>query len=285
MNALPFEPVLEYRQRSFNTGPDNRLRTVEQAVDYVNAQGIVAFWPIKGLVLPSLWAAVAGDRPVPDEHDDPGHVTWGWKDSMLGKKKWYYARIIHRRNTFVALEHAPYFYALTANYGEPEEDYLEQYAQGKLTLEARLVYEALLKQGPLDTIALRKAAHLTSGDSNSRFNRALDDLMADFKILPIGVCDAGAWHYAYVHDIVPRHFPEIPEQARFIQEREARSHLIEVYLRSVGAVKVKDLARVFSWDPDQTARAVKRLVDQAVLRDQIEFSNQAGEWIALPELV
>ena len=285
MSIASFEPVLEYRQKSFHLEANARLRTVEQAIDFVNAQGIVAFWPIKGILLPSLWAAVAGDRPVPDEHDDPGHITWGWKDSMLGKKQWYYARIIHRRNTFVSLQHAPYFYALTANYGAPEEEYLDQYMQGQLTLEAKLVYEALLKEGPLDTISLRKAAHLTSNESNTRFNRALDDLMVDFKILPVGVCDAGSWHYAYVHDIVPRHFPDIPERARFIQEHDARAHLIEVYLRSVGAVRVKDLARVFSWNPDQITPAIKKLVEKSVLRDQIEFANQAGEWIALPGLI
>jgi hypothetical protein len=285
MTTLSFDAIQAYRTQTFNTHSDLKISTAEQAVDYVNARGIVAFWPIKGILLPSLWNAVAGDRPVPDEHDDPGHVTWGWKDEMLGKKKWYYARVIRRRNTFISLETAPYFYALTANYGSPEEDYLEQYRHGQLTLEAKLVYEALLKSGPLDTISLRKTAHLTSRESNSRFNRAIDDLMIDFKILPVGVCDAGAWHYAYVHDLVHRHFPEIPEQARFIQEREARCHLIEVYLNSVGAVTIKELLKVFGWDRDQTQLALNKLEEKEIIKDHLEFSDQPGEWIALSSLL
>lgn len=285
MTILNSEIIKSYRADTFGTRPNHRLRSVDQAVEFVNARGFIAFWPIKGVILPSLWTAVAGDRPVPDEHDDPGHVTWGWKDFMLGKRKWYYGRVIRRRNTFISLEMAPYFYALTANYGSPEEDYLEQYQQGLLTIEAKQVYEALLKEGPLDTIKLRKAAHLTSPDSNTRFNRALDELMVDFKILPVGVCDAGAWHYAYVHDIVPRHFPELIEQSRFIQEREARAKIIERYLISVGAVQIKDIIRVFGWDLDQAKQALQKLVEKRLVVDHLENQDSPGEWIAMSGMV
>ncbi len=277
--------IRNYREGTFGIQPGHRLRTIDQAIQYVNTRGFIAFWPIKGVILPSLWAAVAGDRPVADEHDDPGHKTWGWKDSMLGKRKWYYGRILRRRNTIISLEMAPYFYALSANYGSPEEDYLEQYQQGQLTLEAKLVYEALLKVGPLDTIALRKAARLTSQESNTRFNRALDDLMIDFKILPVGVCDAGTWHYAYVHDIVPRHFPELIEQSRYIQELDARVKIIEVYLKSVGAVQVKDISKVFGWDYDLIEKVIKKMSERHLAIDHLSNQDAPGEWIATPHLV
>src|SRR3972149_5049108 len=91
------------------------------------------FWPIKDVTLPSLWAAVAGDRPVADAHDDPGHVTWGWKDSLLGARKWYYAKVLRKKATIIALDVAPYFYALSENYGDPRGDYLLQHEQGLLT--------------------------------------------------------------------------------------------------------------------------------------------------------
>ncbi len=132
--------------------------TVDEAVEFVNRRGFIFFWPVKNVELPSLWAAVAGDRPVADEHDDPGHITWDWKDRMLGKKRWYYARILRRRNTFISMAALPYFYALSPNYGEPETDYLDQYEAGLMTAEARAVFEALLHEGPLDTLALRRAA-------------------------------------------------------------------------------------------------------------------------------
>jgi hypothetical protein len=175
------------------------VKNKDQAIRFLNDRGYIFFWPIAGIELPSLWGAVAGDRPVPIVHDDPGHVTWGWKDSLLGKHIWYYAKILRKKATIISMDITPYFYALTENYGSPEEDYLTVYEQGRMTQEAKAVYEALLQNGPLDSISLRKAAHLTSRDSESRFAKALTDLQVDFKIMPVGVVDAGAWHYsAYI---------------------------------------------------------------------------------------
>ena len=107
-----------------------KLHNLEQAVEYVNQRGFIFFWPNKNIVMPSLWTAVAGDRPVPDEHDDPGHVTWDWKDKSLGKRLWYYGRVLSNRNAMVSLDLLPFFYALSPNYGSPSEDYLEQYMLG-----------------------------------------------------------------------------------------------------------------------------------------------------------
>ena len=84
MPSLSFQPILDYRAQTFRTAAGRRIATKEEAIAFVNERGYVYFWPIKEVTLPSLWAAVAGDRPVPDEHDDPGHVTWGWKDELLG---------------------------------------------------------------------------------------------------------------------------------------------------------------------------------------------------------
>ena len=49
----------------------------------------------------------------------------------------------------------PCFYALSANYGELD-DYLEQYRDGLLSIEARNVYEVLLREGALATSRLRQ---------------------------------------------------------------------------------------------------------------------------------
>ena len=123
---------------------------------------------------------MAGDRPVPDAHDDPAHVTWGWKDDALPKRIWYYAKILHRKATMISLDVVPYFYALSQNYGSPEEDHLVAYEEGRLTLAAKNIYDALLKEGSLDSISLRKAARMTSA-KESEWNRALEDLQKDLR--------------------------------------------------------------------------------------------------------
>jgi hypothetical protein len=274
-----------YQKSTFRLTGGQRLRNVDQAVAYVNQRGFIYFWPIKDINLPSLWAATAGDRPVADAHDDPGHVTWGWKDGLLGKRRWYYAKVLRKKATIISLETLPYFYALSENYGSPEDDYLTLYEQGRLTQEARAVYEAILKDGPLDTIALRKATRLTSSESDSRFNRALSDLQADFKILPVGVSQAGRWRYAFIYDLAPRHFPDLIDRTRHIGDRQARQRLADLYFRSVGAAQPRCLRLLFGWSPPDIDRLLDDLVSTAGLVRGLEHPARPGEWLALPELV
>lgn len=285
MISLPFEWLQAYRAQTFRLLPELRLKTQDEAVAFVKERGFTFFWPISGTILPSLWTAVAGDRPVADAHDDPGHVTWGWKDALLGSQSWYYAKILRKKATMLATEVAPYFYALSENYGAYDEDYLTQYEQGRLTQEAKVVYEALLDKGALDTVALRKAAHMSSPSSESRFNRALADLQADFKVLPVAVTQAGAWHYAFAYDIVARHYPHLPEQAHPISESQARQRLAELYLRSMGTARPADLGKLFGWRPSEVSHIIDQLVQAGLLRRGLEIKDQPGEWIALTELL
>jgi hypothetical protein len=217
---------------------------------------------------------VAGDRPVPDEHDDPGHVTWGWKDSLLDKKSVFYARVIKQRNTFISLELLPSFYALSPNYGSPEEDYLIDYEAGRLTAEARNLYEAILTNGPLDTIALRKTARMTNKSSDAPFNKALTFLQSTLRILPVGIAEAGAWKYAFIYDLVPRQFPWIIEKAHPIGEWDARRAILKSYLSSVGAARSVDIARILGWTPLLIERAAQKLINSGdILNAEIEGSS------------
>jgi hypothetical protein len=253
----------DYRAQLYRYAPGKRLYDLKQAIKYVNERGFIFFWPKKGVEMPSLWTAVAGNRPVPNEHDDPGNISWEWKDRMLDKKVWYYARVVKHTNTFVSLETAPYFYALTPNFGSPEEDFEDQYRSGVLPLESKLVFEALLREGPLDTISLRKAAHLTRKSSDSGFNRALDLLQMDMRTLPVSISEAGRWHYAFVYELTHRYFPEIVEKARFITENQARQHLLERYLASVGLASAKSMASLFRWTLEKTESSLETLTDKA----------------------
>lgn len=274
---LTLEKLRHFRRQTFRTEPGLRVIDKTEAVKFVNSRGFVFFWPIRDHPLPSLWAAVAGERPVADAHDDPGHVTWGWKDELLGKQEWYYAKVLRKRSTMIAMQVAPYFYALSENYGSPDEDYLTLYEQGRLTQEARVLYQVVLQEGPLDTVALRKAAHMTSKESDGRFNKALADLQADFKLLPVAVTTAGAWRYAFAYEVVARHYPELPEKAQAIGENQARKVLTEWYYRSLGAAPVRDLRRLFGWSQTQAERAVQALVKDGVLSLDVQVEGSARD--------
>lgn len=277
---LSAERLRAFRAETFRLNAP--LTRPEQALEWVNERGFVFFWPIQGFSLPGLWTAVAGERPVAAAHDDPGHITWAWKDAATEKRLWYYAKVLRRKATLIAQEVVPFFYALSENYGAPEEDHLIAYHEGRLTLAARQIYEALL-EGPLDTICLRRKARLTQA-SDSEFNHALERLQAGFKILPVGVAQAGAWRYAYRYAVTAYHYPELPEKARAIGEASARETLLRLYFRTVGGATVREVERLFNWGREVTHRALKRLLQDGTLI-QTCYENQREEWLALKELL
>ncbi len=282
MSGIDLKALKAHRARTFRTLPSNRVTNPAEALDFVNARGFVYFWPISGVDLPSLWTAVAGNRSVADDHDDPGHITWDWKDEGLTKKIWYYGKILRRKATIISLDTAPYFYALSENFGSPEEDYLLSYEEGRLTQAAKQIYETLLDKGVLDTISLRKEARLLNA-KESAFNRAMEDLQMDFKILPVGIAEAGAWKYAFRYDITARQMPELPERARQIGEAEARQKLANLYFASVGAAQVRNVSKLFGWAPELVRRTVEKLVQNGELVEA-EHPKEPGAWLVLPGL-
>ena len=282
MPILDLKKLQAHRTRTFNLPPQKPLATPAQARRFVEVRGFTYFWPIRGIDLPSLWTAVAGDRPVADKHNDPAHVTWGWKDGALDKKCWYYGKILRRKATMISLEVAPYFYALSENYGSPEEDYLIAYREGRLPQPAKQIYETLLDNGALNTIDLRRLAKLANA-KESEFNKALEQLQADFKILPVGVAQAGAWRYSHVYEIVTRHFPDLPQQARAISESQARMKLLELYFASVGAAQLRDVTKLFGWKKELAERVVNKMTERGCIL-AVDHPRREETWLALKRL-
>jgi hypothetical protein len=283
MLTFSSEQLKAYRAISYRMPSGKRLSNPQEALDFVNQRGFLFFWPINGVEMPSLWTAVAGDRPVAEAHDDPGHITWGWKDDALDKHIWYYAKILRRKATFISLAVTPYFYALSENYGSPDEDHIIAYEEGRLTLAAKQVYDTLLDKGALDTLSLRKEAHLQNA-KESIFNRALEDLQKDFKILPVGITEAGAWRYSYRYELTCRHFPDLIEAARPIGEAEARRTLMMLYVRSVGATQIRDLVKLFGWPVELVKRSVDKLLQTGELVEA-ELVQKPGSYLVVPALL
>jgi hypothetical protein len=198
--------------------------------------------------------------------------------------------VLRKRNTMISLDTVPYFYALSPNYGDFREDYLIDYEAGQLPLPAKLIYEAILREGPLDTIALRKLAGFTNRSSDAEFNGALDLMQTTFRILPIGVAEAGAWRYAFIYEIAARHFPDLPDRAHPISEPDARQKLIGLYLDSVGAVPVKEIHRLFgyaplNWPTNVLERDLGKMAARGDVFLDVEVEGTKEACAAVPSLV
>jgi len=255
-----------FRSRTYRLLSEDQVKSPEQAVQFVNERGFIFFWPVKDFDLPSLWTAVAGDRPVPNEHDDPGHITWGWKDSMLDKRRWYYGKLLRRRASLVSLDIIPYFYTLSDRVGDLD-DYMLLYEEGRLTFEEKSIAEALLKFGALNTIELRQKAQLSASSAKSRFERALAALQSGLWVLPVGVAEAGAWRYSFIYELFDRWYPQVISKAREITRQEAYRKLSSLYLDSVGVSTTKEIRRLFRWKKNAIERALEDLfAESSIIR-------------------
>jgi uncharacterized protein YcaQ len=173
----------------------------------------------------------------------------------------------------------PFFYALSENFGEID-DYLLEYEEGRLTDEARRVYEALLHHGqPASTGILRREAGLDGKANMTRFDRAVYELQRGFKIVKVGISDTNAWKYSYVYDLFVRVFPSVPAQAREITRGQAMRRLVIQYLSTVIVAGEQQIGRLFGWEPEVTARLVERMIGAGLIAP-VEVEEMPGRLLA-----
>jgi hypothetical protein len=285
---MGLEEILHRREHNYRRTLERRVQTTDQARAFVEEMGFCHFWPIKDIEMPNLFHAIAGRvREVPNEHADPDiSKCWGWKDHSLDKKWWYYGKLLRRRATLISLDMLPYFYALSENFGDLC-DFIQEYEDGKMTAEARAIYEAILENGPRDTVRLRREARMSAESAKSRFDRALVELQVGLKVLPIGVAQAGAWNYAFVYEILQRHFPDLPEQARPIGRGEARRVLVQRYIDNVAAADRKMVAKVFhvlKWTPQELERTIAALQEEDTIQEVSIKGVESSQFVSMHTL-
>jgi uncharacterized protein YcaQ len=106
----------------------------------------------------------------------------------------------------------------------------------------------------------------------------LVDLQRGLRILPIGVAQAGRWNYAFIYELVDRWLPDVAHQARAITRGEARAHLTDLYLRSVGAATLPKIASLFGWRLEEARKAMARLVAAGAATACDAVGGEMGEW-------
>ena len=277
------EALEALRDIRYHRTPALRVRAEEEALAFVNEVGFCFLFGDRGTEIPTLWAAVAGSRrSMPNSHHDPDiGRTWTWKDTLPARGEICYTKLLRGKPTLVSLDLVPRFYALSPNYGD-EDSYLEQYEEGRLSVEARNVYEALLREGALSTSRLRRVAGISGGDANARrFDRAIAELQEQLMITKVGISNANRWGYAYVYDLFTRRFPGVPEAARQISTDEAMATLLERYLRSVVAVEETVARRLFRWDLWEWERTLARARERGLLAEDVRIAGVAGACLAL----
>jgi hypothetical protein len=264
------------RDRRYHRTPEGRIHTEAAARAFVDEVGFCFLFGERGIEIPTLWGAICGaDRPVPRHHDDADlGRAWNWKDSLPARGEVFYGKLLRAKPTLVSLALLPTFYALSPNYGDVE-DYLQQYDEGLLTIEARNIYQALRDEGPLSTSRLRQIAGLQGGGPVARrFDNALTELQTQLKIAKTGISDANRWGYAYVYDLFLRAFPDVPEQARLVSTDRAMETLLLQHLHNTVAEREAALRRLFGWEGWEMDRTLARLVTAGTIEPDVQVVGE-----------
>jgi hypothetical protein len=277
MLELTHAQVLVWRDVKYRRLPHLRVRSEEEALAFLNDVGLAVLFSAKDMELPSLWEAICGGfRAVPEHHNDHDlGLAWDWKDTIPGRKSILYGKFLRKKPVFISLDLFPHFYALSGNFGELD-DYLEEYRDGRLSEEAKRIYEALLEKGALPTSHLRQHARMSTKEAAPRFDRAVAELQMGFKIVKVGISDANRWGYCYVYDLLLRQFPDEGEQARGITENQAADAILTRYLQTVLVSTPGRLARLFGWERWRLDQSLERLVRSSALVADVRVGEREG---------
>ncbi|MHB1355654.1 MAG: AlkZ-related protein [Anaerolineae bacterium] len=261
MITLSLEVLEIRRDHRYHRTLENRVQSEAQALAFVNEIGFCFLFHDQDTEIPTLIGAISGCRReyVNDHYDADIGRAWEWKDTLPVRGEIYYGKQLRSKPTLISLDLVPCFYALTPNYGELD-DYLQEYADGTLSVDAKAVYEALLQHGAQPTTHLRRIAGLAGGGVIARrFERAITELQVGMKIVKVGISDVSRWGYAYVYDLFLRRFPNVPAAARSISRDQAMEIILLRHLRNVVAERETGLRRLFRWQEWEWNGLVERL--------------------------
>lgn len=232
-----------------------RVSTLAEARKYIDAAGFCMLFPVSNVPLPSLYCAVTRRNPsagmVFDKHFE---TIWRWKDELPRRGGAFYAKYFRQRGTLISLEQLPYFLAMRETTAEPD-DHARFYADGRIRDDARVIWEALERHGPLATLELRHLCHMETKAGNVRFKRAMLDLQCLLVVVHFGSEDeTGAWA-SNRFDLTCRAFPKQTTAARNIAPDAARAQLAAKYLETHPSTPPVQLARLFGWSKDDALAA------------------------------
>jgi hypothetical protein len=198
------------------------ILTQDDAAAFVAALGFCTWGPVPGLDFPNL-AEAMGESAV-----SVLAPTWFWKDDLHFARCLFYARIIRGQPSFIAPEYLPRFIAALGGRGqEIERDPVRLFLEGRLSREARLIFDYLVDHPAQPSRDLRRGAGLRGADQAASTERALVELQRRFLICKVDLTGRTRGTYSYVWDLAERFWPQAFEQAARTSVTEARAAIRE----------------------------------------------------------
>lgn len=224
-----------------------------KAASFIDRVGFCVLFPVKDVPLPSLYYAVAKQRPT--RWDKHAQLIWKWKNELPKKRRAFYGKYFKGRGTFLSLECLSNLLAMHET-AVAADDFESLYAAGLISHNARTIWQALAKHGPLPTLELRHACKMESQDGNKSFKKAMLELQGLLIVTHSGAEQETESWASNRFDLVTRAFPKQIEQARHTTPDIARRALAANYRAIYPDASPTSIARLFRWTKSQAVGAL-----------------------------
>jgi hypothetical protein len=268
------------RDQRFRRVQALRVKSERSALAFVNDVGFCSTFYRFPEGVACLWEAVVG-RPDPrwprrSHHDAGIGLTWDLKDRLPARKQVYYGKLLKGRPLLVALDLFPAFYALIRG-RQRARDYREEYEAGRLSLTAKRIMDAMMREHPQYTRELRANSIMLEPSRTREFERAMAELQQGVWLVKTEERYDPTFSYRW--DLLEAWLPDAMAEGRRLSRAAAVERLLERYLEAAVFSREGMLARLFNLSADEVARAVERLVRAKALVPGCAVDGWPDRWL------
>jgi hypothetical protein len=267
------------RAHLFRQRPSRRVRGAATALAFVEEVGVCSTFFCFPEGVACLWEAVVGRArprwPRHSHHDDGVGLTWRLKDELPAARRVYYGKLLRGRPVLVALDVFPAFYALVRG-RQRARDYRDEYAAGRLSLTARRLMDALVREHPQYTRELRANTFLLDPSRTREFERAMAELQQGLWVVKTEERYEPSFSYRW--DLVEAWLPDLVAEGRRLGRARALDRLLGRYVAGAAFTTPARLCRLFGVPAPEIDASVGRLLRQRTLMD-VAVAGWPGRWL------
>lgn len=279
------EEVEQLRDKTYCRTPALQVRSIPEALDFVNRTGFCFAFKAQNSELPCLWHAACGERqpvyPLHSHHDPYISLVWQAKDDLPAQQKIYYGKALKNRPTMISLDYLPCFYRLHGHDGR-EDAYLRLYMQGRLSSDAKKIIEALMDNPPMITSDLKLASGMANPNKRSAFDKAMAELQMHMLITKIAEFYDP---FTFLWDIFANRYHEQVDAANKLSTSQARIKIIQQYFSLVYISQPLEIKRLFGWSQDLICDVLDDLSVTGFIRNDFSIHNEKGMYYGLTSLI
>jgi hypothetical protein len=263
----------------FRQRPASRVRGAASALAFVQAVGVCSTFFCFPEGVACLWEAVVGRArprwPRRSHHDDGVGLTWQLKDELPASRRVYYGKLLRGRPVLVALDLFPAFYALVRG-RQRARDYRAEYDAGRMSLTARRLMDAMVREHPQYTRELRANTFLLEPSRTREFERAMAELQQGLWVVKSEERYEPTFSYRW--ELVEAWLPDLVAEGRRLGRTAALDRLLERYVAGAVYSTPVRLRRLFGVLDAELEASIARLVRAGVLR-HAAVRGWPGTWL------